>query len=139
MNRSTTQFIICFLACCAVLYCAVACADEWPQWRGPNRDGVWRETGLVGKFAGPQLKLGWRAEIGSGYSGPTVAEGRVLVTDRVVEPKQVERIHAFDWQTGKRLWTHTYDCPYVGVGYSAGPRASVSLDEGRAYSLGAMG
>src|SRR3954469_15450935 len=112
-----------------------AFADDWPQWRGPNRDGVWHESGLLDKFADKQLKVSWRQPISSGYSGPTVAQGRVFVTDRVVEPKQVERVHAFDAASGKPLWTHAYDCAYKNVGYEAGPRASVTLDEGRAYSL----
>jgi outer membrane protein assembly factor BamB len=118
---------------------SAAVADDWPQWRGPNRDGVWKEDGLVEKFAGDALKIKWRRPIASGYSGPTVAQGRVYVTDRVVEPKQIERVHCFDAETGEPVWTHGYDCPYVNVGYTAGPRASVTVDEGRAYSLGTMG
>jgi hypothetical protein len=43
-------------------------AEDWPQWRGKNRDGVWTETGVVEKFAGEQLPIKWRAEIGAGYS-----------------------------------------------------------------------
>ncbi len=113
--------------------------DDWPQWRGPTRDGVWREDGLLDKFADTQLKVSWRQPIASGYSGPTVAEGRVYVTDRVVEPKQVERVHCFDSKSGEPLWNHSYDCTYRDVGYTAGPRASVSVDDGRAYSLGSMG
>jgi outer membrane protein assembly factor BamB len=116
-----------------------ASADEWPQWRGPNRDGVWKEDGLVDTFASGELKITWRQPIGSGYSGPTVAGGRVFVTDRVVEPQQIERVHCFDAKTGEPLWSYSYDCPYVGVGYTAGPRASVTIDDGRAYSLGTMG
>jgi outer membrane protein assembly factor BamB len=127
----------------AALICTAAIshtrADEWPQWRGPQRDGVWRETGIVEEFDKPQLEIRWRAPIASGYSGPTVADGRVFVTDRLVEPKQIERVHCFDAQTGRNLWTHTYDCLYSGVGYEAGPRASVTLDGDRAYSLGTMG
>ncbi|HEY2827540.1 MAG TPA: PQQ-binding-like beta-propeller repeat protein [Pirellulales bacterium] len=117
----------------------MAVADDWPQWRGPHRDGIWRENDVVEKFDAPQLPIQWRAEIGPGYSGPTVAAGRVYITDRLTEPTQVERVHCFDSTTGKPLWSHTYDCPYVGVGYAAGPRASVTIDEGHAYSLGAMG
>jgi outer membrane protein assembly factor BamB len=116
-----------------------ALADEWPQWRGPSRDGVWHETGILEKFDKPQLDLVWRAEIGSGYSGPTVWQGFVYVTDRLVSPKQVEQVHCFDAQTGKKVWTHEYDCAYRDVGYDAGPRASVTIDDARAYSLGAMG
>ncbi|HZZ28125.1 MAG TPA: PQQ-binding-like beta-propeller repeat protein [Pirellulales bacterium] len=123
--------------CWASLHSSLA--DDWPQWRGPLRDGVWRETGVVEKFDAPQLPIQWRAEIGPGYSGPTVAAGRVYVTDRQVEPAQVERVHCFNAATGKPLWHHTYDCPYVGVGYAAGPRAAVTIDQDKAYSLGAMG
>ena len=114
-------------------------ADDWPQWRGPTRDGVWHESGLIEKFDSEQIPIAWRAEISSGYSGPTVADGRVYVTDRVVEPKQIERVHCFDAQSGSPLWSHAYDCVYVNVGYEAGPRASVSIADGRAYSLGTMG
>ncbi|MBX7165375.1 MAG: PQQ-like beta-propeller repeat protein [Pirellulales bacterium] len=114
-------------------------ADDWPQWRGPLRDGVWRETGLLERFPEAELPLRWRAEIGSGYSGPTVAAGRVYVTDRLVEPKQIERVHCFDEATGKPLWNYAYDCNYSGVGYEAGPRASVTVYDGRAYALGTMG
>ncbi len=114
-------------------------ADDWPQWRGPNRDGVWRETGIVEKFSSPQLPIKWRVEIGPGYSGPTVAKGRVYITDRQVEPNQIERVHCFDENTGARIWSYSYDCPYGGVNYNAGPRAAVTVDDGRAYSLGATG
>ena len=84
-------------------------ADDWPQWRGPTRDDVWKEAGIIDKFANPQIPLRWRTTIGSGYSGPTVAEGRVYVADRQVEPVEVERVHCFEWQTGHNLWTFSYD------------------------------
>jgi outer membrane protein assembly factor BamB len=112
---------------------------EWPQWRGPNRDGVWAETGIVDAFDAPDIRIKWRAPISAGYSSPTVAAGRVYVTDRVAEPNEIERVHCFDWQTGKPIWSHSYDCHYDGFGYRAGPRAAVLVDGGRAYSLGAAG
>ncbi len=116
-----------------------AYGDDWPQWRGPRADGVWREKGIITKFAKPQLDYVWRTPISSGYSGPTVADGRVYVTDRVRKPKQVERVHCLNAKTGKILWTHVYDRDYRDVGYDAGPRASVLINDQRAYSLGAMG
>ena len=123
----------------AALQLSIAVADEWPQWRGPTRDGVWRETGLVERFESSQIPIRWRVEVSSGYSGPTVAGGRVYVTDRVVEPEQIERVHCFDAMTGETVWRYNYRCPYENVSYEAGPRASVLIDEGRAYSLGTMG
>jgi len=117
---------------------AAAQADDWPQWRGPTRDGVWRETGLIEKFSGPQVPIVWRVPVGAGYSGPTVAAGRVYLTDRVVEPVQQERVLCFDQATGKPVWSYVYDCVYR-VGYPAGPRANVTVADGRAYALGTMG
>lgn len=122
-----------------ILPASAAQSDDWPQWRGPGRDGVWRETGIVKKFASGQIPIRWSAKVSSGYSGPTVAGGRVYVTDRLTEPAQQERVLCFDEQTGESLWTHAYGCVYSGVGYEAGPRASVTIDDGRAYSLGTMG
>lgn len=116
-----------------------AAADDWPQWRGTHRDGVWQETGIIDKFTTPALATRWSVPVGPGYSGPTVSNGRVYVTDRLIEPKQVERVHCFDEKTGETLWSYTYDCVYDGVSYEAGPRAAVTVQDGRAFALGAMG
>lgn len=118
---------------------AAATADDWPQWRGPQRDGVWRERRILDRFEDGKIPILWRAKIGAGYSGPSVAGGLVFVTDRLTEPKQVERVHCFDQISGANLWTHTYDCPYENISYQAGPRASVIIDSGDAYALGTMG
>ena len=123
----------------AVICATVADAAQWPQWRGPNRDGVWTETGVLERFEGPQLPIRWRVAVGSGYSGPTVADGRVFVTDRVKRPSPVERVHCFDAHTGRPLWSHSYACNYRNVGYQAGPRAAVTIDDRQAYALGTMG
>ncbi len=125
-----------------VLVLGSACslsADDWPQWRGPRRDGVWRETGLVDRFESREAEPKWTAEIAAGYSAPTVADGRVFITDRVTKPRQRERVHCFDAELGRRLWTFEYDCTYTGVSYTAGPRAAVTVDDDRAYALGTMG
>ncbi|MCX5677453.1 MAG: hypothetical protein NTX87_20930 [Planctomycetota bacterium] len=78
-----------------------ALADDWPQWRGPDRDGVWKETGLLQKFASEQIPVKWRAPVSSGYTGPTVAAGRVYLMDRRTQPAEGERILCFDAATGQ--------------------------------------
>jgi outer membrane protein assembly factor BamB len=85
------------------------------------------------------LSVLWRVDIANGYSGPTVAEGQVFITDRMTSPDQVERVHCFDAATGRQLWSHTYECKYQKVGYPDGPRAGVTISDGRAYSLGTTG
>lgn len=138
MHRDHRDIVL--LACLLMGTLPQPCrADEWPQWRGPQRDGVWRETGIIREFPKPDLDLKWRADISGGYSGPTVADGRVYVTDRLTEPKQVERVLCFDRETGKLSWSHSYGSAYGNVGYPAGPRASVLIRDGKAYSLGTMG
>ncbi|MBM3964519.1 MAG: dehydrogenase [Planctomycetes bacterium] len=113
--------------------------DDWPQWRGPRRDGTWSETGLVRELPKGQLPYTWSVEIGPGYSGPTVANGRVYVMDRQPRDRNAtERIHCFDSATGQSLWVFEYPAEYR-ISYTAGPRASVTVHEGKCYCVGAMG
>lgn len=110
--------------------------QDWPQWRGGERDGVL--VPAIKQVVDPP-KLNWSSDIAAGYSGPTVAKGRVYFMDRVDEPKQIERVHCLDEKTGVPIWMYQYDAVYKGIGYTAGPRASVTLFEGKAYSIGSMG
>jgi outer membrane protein assembly factor BamB len=133
------RYLVSFAVLLISLHVSSVAGDDWSQWRGNRRDGIWRETGLIDRFPGEQIELKWRVPISGGYSGPTVAQGRVYVTDRQVEPEQVERVLCFDTESGKPLWSHQYACPYRDVGYQTGPRAAVLVRDGRAYSLGTMG
>lgn len=113
-------------------------ADDWPGWGGPQRDLVWRETGIVKKFATDGLlPRVWSTPIAEGYSGPAVADGRVYITDR--QPReQNERVLCLNAENGDILWTHTYPCKYT-ISYPAGPRSTPEIDSGRVYTVGAMG
>ncbi len=113
--------------------------DEWPDWRGPLRDGTWTEKGVLTKFDFDEFDIRWRVPVYSGYSGPTIESGKVYLTDRRTRPDPVERVLCFEADTGKEVWAYTYDCEYIGVGYPAGPRVSVIIDGPHAYSLGTMG
>ena len=130
-DKSIFAFIV------GLMLAATVFAEDWPQWRGSGRDGVWRETGIVQNL--DDLEVLWRTEISNGYSGPTVAGGRVYITDRLTKPEQVERVRCLDADNGSPIWSHTYECRYGKVGYPDGPRASVTIDDGRAYSLGTLG
>ncbi|MCK5470815.1 MAG: PQQ-binding-like beta-propeller repeat protein [Cyclobacteriaceae bacterium] len=113
--------------------------DEWPDWRGPGRDGKWQEKGILKKFDSDQIDIKWSIPVSAGYSGPSVSDNRVYITDRINRPEEIERVLCVDAGTGNTIWSFSYDCEYIGVGYPAGPRASVIIDEKRAYSLGTMG
>ena len=142
------------LSLCGVLmFCAGALfADDWPQWLGPNRDSVWRESGIVERFPTNGPPVCWRSRIGAGYSGPTVAKGCVYVTDRRLaadesnpsDPFQrgiirgLERVLCLNEADGKLLWQHEYECPYT-ISYPAGPRVAPLVSGGKVYTLGAEG
>jgi outer membrane protein assembly factor BamB len=127
-------------------------ADDWPQWLGPQRDGVWRESGIVANLPTNGLKYRWRVPIGGGYSGPAVANGRVYVMDRRLakdakppanafsrgEIPGTERVLCLNEADGKILWQHEYDCPYT-VSYAAGPRITPAVADGKIYTLGSEG
>lgn len=114
-------------------------SQEWPDWRGKNRDGIWTETGIVKKFTGKTIPLKWSVPCGPGYSGPTVSGGRVYLTDRAEKPESLERVLCVDAGNGKVIWTYSYESQYGNVSYPNGPRASVVISDGKAYSLGTRG
>lgn len=138
------------------LLAAPLAADDWPEWLGPQRDGVWREDGILERFPTGGPKIVWRAKVAAGYSGPAVAQGKVYLTDRVLAagaknhdekafphaPKDAipgsERILCFDQATGKELWKFEYDCPYK-ISYPIGPRCTPVVRDGKVYTLGAEG
>ena len=118
-------------------------AEDWPQFRGPNRDGAWNETGILQTFPDQGLKFSWRAHVGRGWSSPVVAQGKVYVTDvQLTPPTAKERVLCFDETTGKLLWTHHYGVDYPEWAFdpnSGGPRATPIVRDGRLYALGALG
>ena len=77
-------------------------ADDWPQWRGLNRDGVCAEPGLLQSFPAGGLKVRWRAPVGWGFASPVVAQGRVFLHDSdLSDYPGKEQIHCWDETTGK--------------------------------------
>lgn len=146
------RFWFCWMSVCVASSAAMVAADDWPQWMGPQRDGVWRETGIIERFPESGPNVLWRVPIGGGYAGPAVVGDRVYVTDKQLtgaardpenpfERKRTnasERVLCLDAQTGKTLWKHEYDCAYT-VSYPAGPRTTPVVQDGRVYTLGAEG
>ncbi len=125
-----------------------AVAEDWPQWRGPGRDGVWREKGVLEKFPADGLKVRWRVPVGPGYASPVVARGRVFVADCQLGPKEKraarERVHCVDAATGKVLWTCSYAAAYPDFAWPpdngyGGPVATPVVRVERVYAVGAVG
>ena len=111
-------------------------ADDWQQWRGPNRDGISRETGLLQAWPSAGPKRVWLShDIGIGYSAPVVARGRLFVLGT---KDGKEQLFAKEAKGGKTLWT----APMGGIlsnNWGDGPRGAATMDGDKVYALGAKG
>ncbi len=125
------------LRCCLLTALAVvsAPAADWPDFRGPSRDGRSGESIGLEWGAGPQVL--WEKSIGAGFSNPVVAHDRVILFHRVGDEEVIE---ALDRETGKTLWKHAYKTGYRdSFGFDPGPRASPVVAGGQVYTFGAEG
>lgn len=123
---------------------APAFAEDWPQWRGPTRDNVWHEQGIMETFPAEGLKIRWRVPLGPSWSSPVIADGHVYVTDVVLQkPKAIERLQCIEESSGKVLWTHAHDAPYPDwsftPGQENGPSVTPIVQDGKVWMLGAIG
>jgi outer membrane protein assembly factor BamB len=128
-----TSLLIC------LLMHSTTVAEDWPRWRGPRGNGTWNAPRLSSTFPKQGLKQLWKRTIGGGYSGVTVAGDRVFVTDRMSEPKEIERINSFHLDTGQPAWQFSYRVAYGDLDYGTGPRAAPTVHDNRVYILGAIG
>ena len=127
-----------------------AMADDWANWMGPSRNNTWNEQGLIEKFpdGGPDIK--WESKVSTGYAGPAVASGKVVVMDFSSDKdvkisnferrkfRGVERIRCLNEKDGKEIWQHKYDVTYT-ISYPSGPRCTPIIENSRVYTLGAEG
>lgn len=117
----------------------VALAQDWPQWRGPSRDGV------VTSFTPPKnwpdkLKTIWKTAVGIGHSSPVVVGGRIYLLSRQQEN---EVVSCFDLETGKLLWSDSYSTPYTmnpaAVTHGKGPKSTPVVHNNKLYTFGISG
>jgi outer membrane protein assembly factor BamB len=115
---------------------SAVCADDWPQFLGPRRDGVSKETGVKAWGQdGPRVL--WSREVGPGYAGPVIAGDRLIVFHRVGDEEVVECLGAGD---GKPRWRFSYPTAFEDdFGKGNGPRATPTIAGNSVVSLGADG
>ncbi|MEX2175126.1 MAG: PQQ-binding-like beta-propeller repeat protein [Pirellulaceae bacterium] len=113
-------------------------AEDWPRWRGVRGDGTWQAPAIPEKWPDEGPPLVWKQPLGPGYSGISVAGGRVYTMDRPPESDD-ERIVCFDEKSGEPVWQHRYRATYKDLDYGKGPRCTPTVHDGRVYTLGAVG
>ena len=108
---------------------------DWPQWRGPGRDGISRETGLLTSWASAGPEVLWRTSLGEGYSGISVV-GSSLFT--LYSDRQSEYVVSLDAATGKERWKVHLDSAYRDW-QGNGPRSTPTVVDDVVYAVGAKG
>ncbi|MEY4386828.1 MAG: Quinohemoprotein alcohol dehydrogenase precursor [Verrucomicrobiota bacterium] len=111
-------------------------AADWPRFRGPNQDGVSKETGLNAKAVEGGAKIAWKTSVGTGFASITIANGRAYTMGNA-EAK--DTIWCLDVNTGKEIWKFTYDEELKPNLYEGGPNATPTVDGDRVYTLSKTG
>ncbi|MBA7614501.1 Outer membrane protein assembly factor BamB [subsurface metagenome] len=141
MLRTSREYLsstVFALALCLIgfSYNSTAGAADWPQWRGPNRDGVCTETGLLKSWPEGGPKLLWELTgLGKGFSSLAIVDGRFYTMGDVrLKSEKVQCVLAYDLSTRKRLWAAK-----VGPTHNDGPRCTPTVDDGLIYAVGTAG
>jgi outer membrane protein assembly factor BamB len=112
---------------------------DWPQWRGPNRDG--QAVGFDAPATWPkELTEGWQVEVGLGHSSPVVVDRKIYVFSRRGDDEVLACLSLAD---GKELWQHGYPAPYqvnaVAAMHGKGPKSTPAVADGRVFTFGISG
>ena len=122
------------VALCLLVVCTAA-SEDWPQFQGANRDGRSLERGISRTWPKDGPKVLWSVRLGPGFASPAVVDGEAYVLDRVDDSEDVLR--CLDLETGKELWTYSYDAP--GRTGHNGSRGTPAVDADYVYSVGMLG
>lgn len=129
MNRRTVKAL--------TIVAALASAD-WPQWRGPNRDGS-VDVALPAQWP-EALKKRWDVPVGAGHASPVVSGNRVVV---IARQDDQEIVRALDLTSGKEIWRAAYPAPYnvnaAAQSHGAGPKSTPAVADGRVFTFGIGG
>jgi outer membrane protein assembly factor BamB len=123
------------LAVLALSLVATTAAD-WPNYRGPNHDGISKETGWTTAWPANGPKVLWKAKVGMGFSGVVVANGRAYTQGNASDQ---DTIFCFDANTGEAKWKHSYAAPLDAKYYEGGTSATPTVDGDKVYTISKRG
>ena len=112
-----------------------ATADDWPQWRGLQRNGISSEK-ITTNWPGESPKVVWRANVGTGFSSVSVSDGRAYTMGNTDEKDTVWCLEA---STGKELWRHTYEAALGPQYYEGGPGSTPTVHDGHVFTISKWG
>jgi len=111
-------------------------AADWPRFRGPNLDGISRETNWFKPWPKEGPKILWRASVGTGFSSMAVARGRLYTMGNTAD---ADTVFCLDAGTGAVIWKHSYPAPLDAKYYEGGPSTTPTVDGERVFTLSKRG
>jgi outer membrane protein assembly factor BamB len=134
----TSVFVICLSAFRSKGY-SVARAADWPNYRGPDYNGITSETEWKSNWGSSGPRELWKKSIGIGFSSMAVADGRVYAMGNTGKKTNTDIVYCFDAVTGQEKWTHSYPCPLQPKYYEGGTLSTPTVDGDRVYTVSKMG
>lgn len=131
IQRSMTRL---FLGAVLLVWTTASFAADWPQWRGPARDGISKETGLLKSWPAEGPKVVWETKLGPAASAVAVVGGRVYT---MYQDAKTQYGVALDEKTGNKLWEYAMGAAYAKS--ATGPRATPTVDGDKVYFHDALG
>jgi outer membrane protein assembly factor BamB len=136
------HFVTRFLCVCVVfivLMGGIVQAGDWPNYRGPDYDGISQEKGWDASKLKDGIEPVWEASIGIGFSAVSVSDGRAYAMGNSAKKKddkeQFDVVYCFDAETGEELWKHSYDNQLDPKYYEGGTLASPTVSAGKVYTI----
>jgi len=114
-------------------------AADWPMFRGPDLNGISRESGWASSWSGEGPKVAWRARVGLGFSTVVVGSGKLITTGHDGRAKGQDTVWCLDAVTGKELWKHSYDAPLGNKYFEGGTTGTPTIDGDRVFHLSRRG
>ncbi|MHC4623470.1 MAG: PQQ-binding-like beta-propeller repeat protein [Planctomycetota bacterium] len=116
--------------------CSIARAADWPNWRGPNYNGISDETGWAATWPKDKPAVLWRKSIGAGFSSISVSSRRVYTMGNIDDQ---DILYCLQPDTGKEIWKKSYECPLLDKSHEGGPAATPAVDGQAVYTFSKKG
>ena len=116
----------------SVIFCSTARAADWPNYRGPNSDGISSETGWSASWPESGPKVLWKYSLGTGFASMAISNGKVYATGNIDDN---DFLYCLDAATGREIWKTSYPCPLYKKNHEGGPCATPTIDGNAVYTF----
>lgn len=131
MMKSYVHVLVLGLCLLVIVYSTAQAAD-WPNYRGPNYDGISSETGFSSSWPESGPKVLWKYSLGIGFASMSVSNGKVYATGNIDDN---DWVYCLDVATGKEIWKKSYPCPLYNKSHEGGPCATPTIYGNAVYTF----